>query len=355
MMVLFCISDLRKGGAEKVLTALCTHAGGVYTPRVVALTGGWYERVLADAGIRVDVLRPAGASWFSAVRRLRALAANTGDIDCIYGFLPLGGCIGAAIKWRTGKPLLYAIRSSLRYFGLMKQPVRWLLHLISLQSADASTVNSPAVKQHLRTRKPVHIILNGVEAPPPDRCEDDSVRREFFPDDKRAYVVSVCSLRPPRKPSTLLDVAATMREVGFVLVGDGVYLPRLKRRVESEGLSNVALAGFRENVWPFLRYAQAFVLLTDHEGFPNSVLEAMVMGLPVVISDIPEVRGVLTPGNRCALVKNRDIAGIAAAIMRTREAGPHADARKAPAADAFSMAAMVRETASILGRVADGG
>ncbi|MDG6754537.1 glycosyltransferase, partial [Staphylococcus aureus] len=50
-----------------------------------------------------------------------------------------------------------------------------------------------------------------------------------------------------------------------------------------------------------LASAQAFVLASDHEGFPLSILEAMRAGLPVVATDLPGIREQLDDG-RCGLL-----------------------------------------------------
>jgi glycosyltransferase involved in cell wall biosynthesis len=48
-----------------------------------------------------------------------------------------------------------------------------------------------------------------------------------------------------------------------------------------------------ESVWYYMKRAKAFVLLSEYEGFPNVLLEAMVCKCPLIVSDIPAHRAIL--------------------------------------------------------------
>ncbi len=47
------------------------------------------------------------------------------------------------------------------------------------------------------------------------------------------------------------------------------------------------------SVWALMKKASVFVSLSAYEGCPNTVMEAMACGCPIIVSDIPEHREIL--------------------------------------------------------------
>jgi CDP-glycerol glycerophosphotransferase len=93
----------------------------------------------------------------------------------------------------------------------------------------------------------------------------------------------------------------------LVLIGDGVLAGELRRLTRDLGLEeSVFFAGMQENPFAILRRSDCFVLSSNHEGQPMVLLEAMVLGMPIVATDIDGSRGVLAgpDGDHGLLVPN---------------------------------------------------
>lgn len=83
----------------------------------------------------------------------------------------------------------------------------------------------------------------------------------------------------------------------LVLVGGGPLEGDLKRRARQLGIaSRVFFAGRQENPFPYVAASDAFVLPSHYEGQGIVVLEAIVLGVPVVARDIPGPRSILEHG-----------------------------------------------------------
>ncbi len=81
------------------------------------------------------------------------------------------------------------------------------------------------------------------------------------------------------------------------------------------GISDRAIfAGARKDLPAIVKQCDVLYVTSAWEGFPNSVLEAMVLGVPVVSTDYSDIRRIL-PGSQ--VVTKRDPAQIAAAIIDT--------------------------------------
>jgi len=80
------------------------------------------------------------------------------------------------------------------------------------------------------------------------------------------------------------------------LVGHGSEEKALRRLADQLGIApRVHFVGFRDDVPQILAASDALLLSSGWEGMPNSLLEAMAAGLPVVATDVEGVRELLGP------------------------------------------------------------
>ena len=104
------------------------------------------------------------------------------------------------------------------------------------------------------------------------------------------------------------------RDVSLTLVGDGPLRGALEERARELGISErVRFAGRRTDTAAFYRDCDLFVLLSDYEGMPMSIIEAMASGLPVVATRAGGVAELVDDGVNGALVE-ADAAAAAGAI-----------------------------------------
>lgn len=120
--------------------------------------------------------------------------------------------------------------------------------------------------------------------------------------------VTMGRLSPEKDHSKLIDAFARVhrefRDARLLIVGDGPLRHELEVKVSSMEMQDVVLlAGQHSNPFPILRCSDCFVLSSNHEGQPMVLLEAMVLGKPIVATDIDGNRGVLKGGHGC-LVDN---------------------------------------------------
>jgi len=106
-------------------------------------------------------------------------------------------------------------------------------------------------------------------------------------------------------------------ETVAVLCGGGPRLPHIKQLVQRLGIADrVLLPGYVTNAWSLMKQAEVFVSVSWFEGNPNTVLEAMACGCPLVVSDIPEHREFLDDES-ARFANPGDPADIARAIGQT--------------------------------------
>jgi glycosyltransferase involved in cell wall biosynthesis len=128
-----------------------------------------------------------------------------------------------------------------------------------------------------------------------------------------ARLIMVARFEHQKDHATLLRSLAGLTELSWQLdlVGEGPSLPAARMLSERLGLdSRVRFWGARSDVAQRLAEAQLFLLITNWEGFPRSVLEAMRAGLPVVASDVGGVSESVQPGRTGFLVPRGDVEGL---------------------------------------------
>ena len=115
----------------------------------------------------------------------------------------------------------------------------------------------------------------------------------------------------------LLQALAALKraDVGLLLIGDGPEYARLEKMAVELGVSQrVYFAGWRKNVDDFLNAMDIFVLPSDFEAMPFSIIEAMACGVPVVATDVGGISDIIEDGVTGFLVPPCDISELSRCI-----------------------------------------
>jgi CDP-glycerol glycerophosphotransferase (TagB/SpsB family)/glycosyltransferase involved in cell wall biosynthesis len=112
--------------------------------------------------------------------------------------------------------------------------------------------------------------------------------------------VTVGRLSPEKNHARLVrafaDVHRDHPNSRLLIVGDGPLMPELQALIHHINLNGaVRLTGLLQNPWSIMSRCQAFVLSSDYEGQPMVILEARVLGLPVITTAFGSVSSALTP------------------------------------------------------------
>ncbi len=165
------------------------------------------------------------------------------------------------------------------------------------------------------------VIYNGVDT---NHFSKESIgiarrdlRRSFGFSDADFVVVIVGQLRVEKQHTDLVNAMGLLRAQGIsicaLIVGEGERREAIAELVAAKGLAeSCQLIGSFDDVRPMLKAADVFVLTsTSVETFSNAALEAMAMGLPVVLSDISGAREMVDVGRNGYLYPAGDIAVLA--------------------------------------------
>jgi glycosyltransferase involved in cell wall biosynthesis len=157
-------------------------------------------------------------------------------------------------------------------------------------------------------------IPNGV-----DLATFHSVSYEYKLPDEKKYVTFVGQMVERKGIKTLIlafekiyrdHLTARLR-----LIGDGVMKEEiLAYAVERHFLDRLEYVGKVPNVYPYLSQSSIFVLPSTAEGISNALLEAMACALPIITTNIPGNRQLITDGFNGILIEPNSIDALAKAL-----------------------------------------
>ncbi|PSL01256.1 glycosyltransferase [Cecembia rubra] len=113
-------------------------------------------------------------------------------------------------------------------------------------------------------------------------------------EERKPFVfVTTCRLVPVKNLDRLITAFARLRNefsektIELWIVGDGPLRESLENQSKELGITeNVKFWGFQENVYPFLENSDVFVLPSLSEGSSVSLVEAMSVGLPSIVTKV---------------------------------------------------------------------
>jgi len=99
------------------------------------------------------------------------------------------------------------------------------------------------------------------------------------------------------------------------IAGEGPYEGILKRKVEDLGLKNhVRFLGYLKDMRKIYEMAKIFVLLSETEGSPVALIEAMAFSLPIIVTSVGAVPEMVENGKHALIIAPNDLASLTKSI-----------------------------------------
>lgn len=198
----------------------------------------------------------------------------------------------------------------------------------------------------------VYAIPNPVVTPRLKRMAAEPLRHPWVEAEDSPLVLGVGRLCRQKDFETLIRAVGQVRQrlpIRLAILGEGDAREALELLGHQVGLGeSLLLPGWVENPFAWMARASVYVLSSRFEGSPNSLVEAMASGAPVVSTDCPSGPSeILAGGEFGELVEVGDPTGMAAAIERT-VAAPRTAARAVGRASDFDASAVAGEYLRLL-------
>ena len=306
-LVLHVFSTFAVGGPQVRFCTMAERFGSNCRHAIVALDGDTSCRERLRRDLVIDYLAiptHKGDVLGNVLRYRRILRELNPDVLVTYNW--------GAIEWAMANRLVGIRHIHIEDgFGPDERdrqlPRRvWTRRLVLRQSTvvlPSRTLERIALGIWWLPRRHVRFIPNGIDltrfAPRPAEAKADI-----------PTIGTVAALRPEKNLARLLRAFAIARRAHparLVIVGDGPELAALNVLADSLGITeHVSLTGHMLDVQGAYRRFDIYALSSDTEQMPLSILEAMATGLPIVSTDVGDLKLMLPESSRRFVVGSDD-------------------------------------------------
>lgn len=193
--------------------------------------------------------------------------------------------------------------------NMIRKAVSYLLDKYVVVSPDLFSWGKETLKLN---NKKIQLIYNGVDT------------KKYSPGETKYNKYTICTIgrADPIKNQSLLinaykvlyDNYSDFKNTQLLIVGDGPIFNELEEEIRSLGMGdNIQLLGYRSDIDEIMKKSNLFVLSSNYEAMPMTILEAMACDLPVISTDVGGVRYLVSEDVGWLVPKN-DVAAMADTI-----------------------------------------
>ncbi|MFD1359100.1 glycosyltransferase family 4 protein [Fictibacillus halophilus] len=319
MKILFVITKSEWGGAQSHLYELVKDLKSrKHVPVVIVGEDGELKERLEKINVRVIILK-------SLIREVRPIKDVISIIklksfikrinpDLIHLHSSKAGLIGRISGRLVRKPIIFTAHgwaftegtsSSKRgIYILVERFVGGFTDKIICVSEFDRQI---AIKNNVAPEGRLITVHNGVEN------IKSITHKKKSPNNIVPKIIMVARFSPQKDYKTLVEALSKVEgKYEVLLVGEGELLSETQSYVRELNLTDkVHFLGMRKDIPELLDSSDIFVLSTNYEGLPLSIIEAMSKKLPVIATDVGGVSELIEQNLTGILVKNRDANGLA--------------------------------------------
>jgi glycosyltransferase involved in cell wall biosynthesis len=322
--ILHIIQSLNRGGCENMLLRTLPLLTTFEHKIITLKEAGELAQRFKQSGLPTENVSCRTLFDVFGIVRLRKIVRSE-QPDIIVTYLFHADMIGRlTLSGTTNAPIIPFLRTT---YNHPKYLIARILEWITKPLVNKYLANSEAVKEfyinHIGVEsEKITVIPNGIDLVHFDSMTPDPELRKSLgitPDD--FIIICVANLHINKGHRYLLEAFESFfpdhPHTTLLLVGDGIERKNLEKQINRyQSKNNILFLGKRSDVPQLLKVSHLFVLPTLFEGQSNAILEAMASKLPIITTDIPENRALLTDNFNSILVPVRHSSVIVEALLQ---------------------------------------
>lgn len=293
MKVAFVVGGLPFGGIENQLLSMCSYLikGSDIQPVVVNISG---TGMLVDDFIKANIdyvnisndLKSIKTYNVSTIFKLRK-AFKEINPDLIHTMHFSANYFSRLASIGLNKPIITHIRSMTGERKAFRRFAdKFLSRYTTMYLSVSEMVKDFVEERHNLAKVPNKVLYNFFDV---EKLNFEHIEKTSFFDSDAKVIVFTGRLVKLKNVDKIIKslpfVQKRFPESRLLIVGDGGLLTELKELAASLNISDsVVFTGYQKDVMSLLNISDVFAMPSEYEGFGNSHLEAMFVGLPAVIS-----------------------------------------------------------------------
>jgi len=293
--------NLKPGGAESVFVKLANSFVALdYVVLIVLVKKE--GRLLEELDSRIKVIglnsKHVLLSLFPLISLLRrvkplVLLSTLKENNAVAVLAKIISCVNVKVVIREANTL----SAELKKGSFLNRKITEFLVKVTYKYADKIVVLSNHMKadvmQFLRmSDKNIRVIYNPVDTLQIDYMQRESIS-DFNFDKNELYFCSAARLVPHKKHDTTIKAISHLHHkynisVNLLIFGEGPDVIELEQVAKAFNVAHlIHFMGFKKNPFKYYKYCKCFILSSEYEGMPNSLIQALYCGLTVISSDSP--------------------------------------------------------------------
>lgn len=313
MKILHIITNTELGGAQKVCIDLCRSAvADGNTVAVASMEGGYLWTQLPNAVEQFKLktmVKPINIKKdFKVFGELKKIV-KVFRPEVIHLHSSKAGVLGRLVAFPHCRRVVYTVHGfdSIRLKYRIFLPLEKILQhfcglIVGVSDYDTKNLYGEKIKKNVRT------VHNGID-------EKSVLKADSFPvKTEKKIVMTIARIAPPKNIQMFLDIAERLPEYQFVWFGGSPEHTTDELSNVFKVPENVVLLGDVPNASSYIHFCDLFVLFSNFEGLPMTIIEAMSQKKAIVASNVGGIYELVDATNG-ALIEN-DVNTACEAIKR---------------------------------------
>lgn len=285
MKINFIITDLSSGGAERVVSLLANYFSKKgHCVKIILVQDDVVDYAI-EKNIEIVYLERKHRFPLSVIERVLAIRKATNHAEIVISFLwHINIYTILATRFRKQKVIISDRSDPVNELNDVTALHR-LLRNLCYGMADKIVFQTNDARAHYKDT----IQKKGIIIPNPL-----TPSLPYWKGSEQGKKVVITTGRLSEQKNYPMAIQAfscfykTHPDYSYIIYGEGPLRSELEKLIEEQGMKEkITLAGFSNHVFEALSESSIFILASNYEGISNSMLEALAIGIPSVVTDCP--------------------------------------------------------------------